>query len=90
VSWTTIAAIYFIVWWLVLFAVLPWGISSQYEAGEIAPGTDPGAPASHGLKAKLVWTTAVSAVLFGLFYWAFVTRTVTFEDLATLWGLLAP
>jgi predicted secreted protein len=88
VSWTTIAAIYFIVWWLVLFAVLPWGISSQYEAGEIAPGTDPGAPASHGLKAKLVWTTAVSAVLFGLFYWAFVTRTVTFEDLATLWGLL--
>jgi predicted secreted protein len=90
VSWTTIAAIYFIVWWLVLFAVLPWGISSQYEAGEIAPGTDPGAPASHGLKAKLVWTTAVSAVLFGLFYWAFVTRTVTFEDLATLWGLLKP
>ena len=87
-SWTTIAAVYFIVWWLVLFAVLPWGVSSQYETGEIAPGTDPGAPVFHGLKAKLAWTTVVSGVLFGLFYWAFVTRTVTLEDLATLWGLL--
>jgi predicted secreted protein len=90
VPWTTIIAIYFIVWWLVFFAVLPWGISSQREQGEIAPGTDPGAPAVHGLKAKLVWTTAVSSILFGLFYWAYVTKAVAFDDLATLWGLLKP
>ena len=88
VPWTTMAAIYFIVWWLVFFAVLPWGIRSQYEHGEIAPGTDPGAPAVHGLKAKLVWTTAVASVVFALFYWAYVTRAVAFEDLVTLWGLL--
>jgi predicted secreted protein len=84
------AAIYFIVWWLVFFAVLPWGIRSQHEDGEIAPGTDPGAPAVHGLTAKLVWTTVVAGVVFALFYWAFVTRAVTLEDLATLWGLLKP
>ncbi len=84
--WTTIAAIYFIFWWLVFFMVLPWGIRSQDEHGEVVPGTDPGAPAVHGLKVKLVWTTVVSTILFGLFYWAYVTKAVALEDLVTLWG----
>ena len=88
--WTTIAAIYFIMWWLVFFAVLPWGIRSQHEHGDFVAGTDPGAPAVHGLKIKLVWTTVVATVLFAAFYWAYVTRAVALEDLVTLWGLLKP
>ena len=39
---TTAIAIYFLIWWLTLFAVLPWGVSAQGDEGE--PGTDPGAP----------------------------------------------
>ncbi len=81
-------AIFFIVWWLVLFTVLPWGIQSQGETGKIAPGTDPGAPAVPGLRIKLVWTTVVAGLVFGAFYWAFVTRAVAFDDLVTMWGLL--
>jgi len=84
------AAIYFIIWWLVFFMVLPWGIRSQHEHREIAPGTDPGAPAVHGLKRKLVWTTLAASVAFSAFYWAFVTKAVAFDDLVTLWGLLKP
>jgi predicted secreted protein len=88
---TTSLAIYFIIWWLVFFAVLPWGIRSQQEhGGDIAPGTDPGAPAVHGLKVKLVWTTAVATILFAAFYWAYVTKAIAFDDLVTLWGLLKP
>ena len=45
-SLTTAIAIYFLIWWVVLFAVLPWGIRSQEESGSIAEGTDPGAAAS--------------------------------------------
>jgi predicted secreted protein len=90
VAWTTIAAIYFIIWWLVLFTVLPWGIRSQDEQGNVVPGTDPGAPAIHGLGRKVIWTTVVATVIFGVFYWAFVTRAIVFEDLVTLWGLLTP
>ena len=86
--WYTILAIYFIFWWLVFFTVLPFGIRSQEEHGEIPRGTDPGAPKVHGLKAKLWWTTAVSTIVFAIFYWAFVTKVVAFEDLVTLWGLL--
>jgi predicted secreted protein len=87
-AWTTIAAIYFIIWWTVLFAVLPWGIKSQHEDGEMSPGTDPGAPVATGFKIKLIWTTALATVVFTLFYAVYVTRIVTLDDLGTLWGLI--
>ena len=86
--WTTAVAIYFIFWWLVFFMVLPWGIRSQHEEGDIVQGTDPGAPAAHGLKIKLAWTTVVASVAFAAFYWAYVTKAVALEDMVTLWGLL--
>ena len=48
-------AIYFVLWWLVLFLTLPFGVRSQHEDGEGAPGTDPGAPvmAQDGTQADL-------------------------------------
>jgi predicted secreted protein len=63
---STAIAIYFIIWWVVLFAVLPWGVHSQQESGEVAPGTDPGAPAVHRLWIKLVWTTVFAGIVFGI------------------------
>jgi predicted secreted protein len=87
VSWPTIAAIYFIMWWTVLFAVLPWGVRSQGESGDVAPGTDPGAPSLPALGRKLIWTTLISAVLFGIFYYCYVTRVVTLDDLAAWLGI---
>jgi predicted secreted protein len=88
VSWTTSLAIFFIIWWTVLFAVLPFGIRSQHETGEIVPGTDPGAPVLPNLLRKAGWTTLVAVILFGLFYGAYTYRWVTLDDLATLFGLL--
>ena len=87
-SWTTAAAIYFILWWVVLFAVLPWGIRSQAESGEVVPGSDPGAPAVPNLLAKLGWTTLVATVVFVLAALAYTYRLVTLEQLGTLFGLL--
>ena len=43
---STVFAIYFVLWWLVLFLTLPFGVRSQHEDGEGTPGTDPGAPGS--------------------------------------------
>ena len=83
-------AIYFIMWWLVFFAVLPFGVRSQDEHGDIVPGTDPGAPAVHGLRIKMVWTTVVATIVFAAFYWAYVTKAIAFDDLVTLWGVLKP
>jgi len=84
--WTTMLAIYFVMWWIVLFAVLPWGVRSQAESGDVPEGTDPGAPAVPRLLMKALWTTIVSAVLFAAFYAAYVYRLVALDDLARLLG----
>ena len=34
-------ALYFVIWWTFLFAVLPFGVQSQLEAKDIVPGSDP-------------------------------------------------
>ena len=59
----TAIAIYFLIWWIMLFAVLPWGVRAQGEK-DAPPGTDPGAPTVPHLKAKLLWTTMVASVVF--------------------------
>ena len=82
---STAIAIYFLIWWLVLFAVLPWGVRAQGEEG--APGTDPGAPAVPHLMAKLVWTTVVSSVVFGILAFVYARRLVTLDDLGALMGM---
>ena len=87
-SVSTSVAIFFIIWWVVLFAVLPWGIRSQIESGEVVPGSDPGAPALPKLKSKLVWTTLVAGIVFAAFQVIYRYRLVSLDDLSTLWGLL--
>jgi predicted secreted protein len=89
-SLATSIAIYFIIWWVVLFAVLPWGVRSQHEAGEIAPGSDPGAPTIPRLKRKLVWTTIVAALVFALWHVVYTYRLITLDDLAALLGIKPP
>jgi predicted secreted protein len=86
-SLTTAIAVYFLIWWITLFAVLPWGVRAQDE-GERPPGSDPGAPAIPRLGAKLVWTTAVASAIFAACYVVYTRKLVTLQDLATLFGLL--
>ena len=61
-------AVYFIIWWLVLFTVLPIGVSTQGEENEVVPGTPESAPVAPKLGRKFLITTVVSGALFGLFY----------------------
>jgi len=84
---STAFAIFFLIWWVVLFAVLPWGIRSQHEAGDMVPGTDPGAPAIPNLLRKLLWTTVVSAAIFAVCYIVYVDRLITLEGLVRPFGL---
>ena len=83
---STAIAIYFLIWWITLFAVLPWGVRAQGDSG--APGTEPGAPVITNLKAKLVWTTLVSTVIFVALWVVYTRKLVSLDDLATLFGLL--
>jgi len=85
-SVTTAVAIYFIIWWTVLFAVLPWGVRSQADTGTIVQGTDPGAPIIPQLWLKLAWTTLVSTVIFALCAVTYNYRLVTLDGLARFLG----
>jgi predicted secreted protein len=69
VNLETSLAIYLIVWWVVLFSVLPVGVTSHAEAGIKTPGGgDPAAPIDPKLKRKFITTTWISAALFTPFW----------------------
>lgn len=58
-------AIYFILWWVILFAMLPFGLhQTQREAGDVVPGSEPGAPERPKLLKVAVLTTLVTTVVF--------------------------
>jgi predicted secreted protein len=56
-------ALFFVVWWVTLFAVLPFGIRSQVESGHVTAGTEPGAPATPAMRVKAIWTTLVAGCI---------------------------
>lgn len=62
-GWITYSAIYFITWWITLFAILPVGLRTQDEAGEVAPGTVESAPAGAHVRRAMLWTTIVAALV---------------------------
>jgi predicted secreted protein len=80
----TAVATFFLIWWVTLFAVLPWGVRSQHEGEDLVPGTDPGAPMRFRLGWKLLWTTLAAAVIYG------ALAVVYIEHLITIDGLMAP
>ena len=82
---TTAIAIYFLIWWVTLFAVLPWGVTAQGE--DSPPGTDPGAPRVPRLVRKLIWTTVVSTAVFAVCAFLYINRLVTLDDLGRWLGV---
>ena len=85
-STSTAIAIYFLIWWITLFAVLPWDVRNQEESGEVTPGTDPGAPATHRVWHKLGWTTVVATTIFGILYVAYTRGLIPYDFLMAISG----
>ena len=77
-------AIYFICWWLVLFTMLPIGVRTQQEEGEIEPGTPESAPVAPRILPKLVATTVISSVVFAGIYMIIEHKLITLDDIPFL------
>lgn len=77
-------AIYIVCWWLVLFAVLPIGVRTQEEAGEVTPGTTESAPHQPRLLFKIILTTALSAVIFAAIYVVMENGLLSLDDIPFL------
>lgn len=78
----SLIAIYFVVWWVVLFAVLPWGMRTQEEEGDIVLGTTHSAPVRPRLLRKALATSVVAAVVVGAFWLAVEHFGLSLEMLA--------
>jgi predicted secreted protein len=75
-------AIFFIVWWVCLFAVLPFGVKNAHEAGHhVERGNEAGAPVNPMLWRKIGATTLLAIVVFSLIWGQMTYAWIGFEDL---------
>lgn len=70
-------AVYFIVWWITLFMVLPFGIKRQDDVEE---GHDPGAPDKSQILIKMTINTVVALVVWLAIYMVDAFDLITIED----------
>ena len=82
-SLVTGALVYFLIWWVALFCVLPIGVRPD-TSGTSTPGGWRGAPVRTRVGLILLGTTALAAILWGLVYWLMSFEALSFRD-----GLLA-
>ena len=78
-------AIYFVLWWLVLFTVLPWRATSRHELGQdIEAGHAASAPVNPYLLVKFLATTVIAAVIFAVGWGVYETGWLTLDSLPFL------
>lgn len=69
-----------VIWWLAFFILLPIGIRSQLEEGEVEPGTPESAPAIHHLRNKALGALAVALLLWAVIFGLINLELLTLED----------
>jgi predicted secreted protein len=78
-SWATGVMVYLVIWWTVLFAVLPLGVRRAENPGK---GQERGAPERPELLRKAIITSAVAAVLWLAFYFLHQADFFSFRNFA--------
>lgn len=61
-------AVFFVLWWLLLFVILPLDIKGQHEDGDVVRGTEPGAPSHPFIKRKIIQTTILTAIVWVIIF----------------------
>ena len=81
-------AIYFIIWWICLFVVLPFGVRNAHETGlAVEAGNEHGAPVHPMIGRKVVVTTILAAILFALVWYQMTYGLISFDDIPFLSGM---
>lgn len=75
-NWFTGILVFVIVWWMVLFTVLPWGNRPPDHA---EPGHADSAPERPRLWLKALVTTVIAAAIWGVIYWVIAAEIITFR-----------
>ncbi len=81
-TWTSILAIYFLVWVMTAFLLLPFGVRTHEEAGEaLTPGQADSAPANFRPGKLAIRATVIAAVLTALYVANYTQGWIGVRDL---------
>lgn len=76
---TTGIIAFILIWWLVIFTVLPMGVERDPDP---QLGNMTGAPKEHQMKKKVIVTTLIAAVIWGVLYGLIQLNIIDFYDIA--------
>ena len=79
--------IFAVLWFLTLFVMLPIGLRTQGEAGEVVPGTHSSAPAKSRMGRKFFWVTVITLALWLPICAVMIWGGITVRDI-DIWGRL--
>lgn len=80
-NWFSGLVVFVIIWWLVFFTTLPFGVRAPHEVGEeVGAGHADGAPVRPRLWLKAGITTAITAALWGVAYAVIAYDLISFRQ----------
>lgn len=71
--------VYVLIWWMVFFCSLPFGIQNIDKPQD---GSMPGAPIDPGLKKKAIVATIISCVAWVIIYFIITSDLISFRSMA--------
>ncbi len=82
---TSAIVLFAMIWFLTLFVVLPIGLRTQGEEGDVVPGTPSSAPAGFVMRRKFIWVTVIAVALWLPICAFLIWGGVTVRDI-DFWG----
>lgn len=76
--------VFIVIWWVVLFLVLPWGVS---RTANPEVGHDPGAPSRPMVFRKVMITTGITVLLWVTLYLMITKSGLSLLDIANRYAL---
>lgn len=73
-TWFSGLVLFIVIWWTLLFAVLPFAVRSQIEDGDVVEGSEGGAPTQSHIGKKMLITTGIALLI-----WVAVCAIIIFD-----------
>ena len=80
-TWVSYLAVFFLIWWVTLFAIQPFSLRTQDDERDVTLGTVSSAPKGPHMLRAMLRTTIVSALILGAYYAVTRGLGVSFDDI---------